>query len=659
MSRAVVPGILEDMSVSKLPRSISVGVLGAGTVLMLASCGAEPSETVDDAAGSLATAVSTGDFSELGFASGDAASLTAAVENLHEPLGEIDPTVTAGEITLDEPGEDSPRPVTATVPLQHSWELDDLGIDGETWSYDTTAELVYDQESEAWEVEGTPEIIFPDYTGDQTLDLVTTSADRGRIMDDAGRAMVYNRDVVRLGIDKAQLAEDGEPADEETVRSSAEELAELVGRDAGDYADTVMAGGEMAFVEAITLRREESDVTATEVEQIPGAASIYDQMPLADSRDFAPLLLGRVGPVTAEILESDPSLSVGDTVGLTGIQAAYEDTLRGTPGMEIQFNGETQFAVEPEAGDDLDTTMVPRLQNLAQDIADEQDTTAGIVAIRPSDGGILAAASHDPEGGYVPVATQSTYAPGSTFKVVSSLAMLRDGLTPESSVECTEGTTVNGQQFGNYSGFPDAYLGTIEFRDAVAVSCNTVFADAYDDVTSEEVHQAALDLGLREDPSIGVPARMGSIPSDSEENLHASNLFGQGNVEASTLGMATVTASIAAGETIQPHLVVPEEAPEAVEGGVTADEAEDLRTLMTDTVNFGSLESMGDVPGEPIYAKTGTAERGEGDDAYSHTWAIAMQGDLAVAIFLEEGEFGGSTNGPLLQEFLEGASAIL
>lgn len=603
--------------------------------------------------------MSAGDFSEVGFASGDAASLAAAVENLHEPLGEIDPTVTTGEITLDEPGEDSPRPVTATVPLQHTWELDDLGIDGETWSYDTTAELVYDQESETWSVEGTPEIIFPDYTGDQTLELVTTSADRGRIMDDDGRAMVYNRDVVRLGIDKARLAADGEPADEETLRSSAEELAELVGRDPGDYADIVVAGGEMAFVEAITLRREESDVTATEVEQIPGAASIYDQMPLADSRDFAPLLLGRVGPVTAEILESDPSLAVGDTVGLTGIQAAYEDTLRGTPGMEIQFHGETQFAVEPEAGEDLETTMVPRLQNLAQDIADEQDTTAGIVAIRPSDGGILAAASHDPEGGYVPVATQSTYAPGSTFKVVSSLAMLRSGLEPDSSVECTEGTTVNGQQFGNYSGFPAEYLGTIEFRDAVAVSCNTVFADAYDDVTSEEVHQAAVDLGLREDPSIGVPARMGSIPSDSEENLHASNLFGQGNVEASPLGMATVTASIAAGETIQPHLVVPEEAPEAVEDGVTAAEAEDLRTLMTDTVNFGSLESMGDVPGEPIYAKTGTAERGEGDDAYSHTWAIAMQGDLAVAIFLEEGEFGGSTNGPLLQEFLEGASAIL
>ncbi|GAA1138358.1 penicillin-binding transpeptidase domain-containing protein [Nesterenkonia lutea] len=647
------------MSASKLPRSLAVGALGVAAVMLMTGCSADPAETVDEAAESLAGAVSSGDFSSLDFASGDAQSLTSAVENLHEHLEEITPSVTPGVIALDEPGEDSPRPVTATVPLQHSWDLSELGIEGETWSYETTAELVYDEEAETWAVEGTPEIILPDYSGQEALNLVTTGADRGRIMDDEGRAMVYNRDVVRLGIDKSRLAEDGEPADAETLRTSAEELAELVDIDAEAYAETVVAGGELAFVEAITLRRAESEVTATEVEAIPGASSVYDQMPLADSRDFAPLLLGRVGPVTAEILESDPSLAVGDTVGLSGIQSAYEETLRGTPGMEIQLEGETLYAVEPEPGDDLDTTMVPRLQNLAQDIADEQDTAAGIVAIRPSDGGILAAASHDPEGGYVPIATQSTYAPGSTFKVVSALAMLRDGLTPESSVECTDRTTVHGQEFGNYSGFPANYLGSIDFRDAVAVSCNTVFADAWDDVTSSEVHDAAMDLGLREDPSIGVPARMGSIPQDSEQNLHASNLFGQGNVEASPLGMATVTASIAAGETVQPHLVVPESEPAAPEDGLSAEEAEDLRTLMTDTVNFGSLESMGAIPGEPIYAKTGTAERGEGDDAYSHTWAIAMQGDLAVAIFLEEGEFGGSTNGPLLQEFLEGASAIL
>ncbi|PRZ17580.1 penicillin-binding transpeptidase domain-containing protein [Nesterenkonia sandarakina] len=647
------------MSVSSRSRLMVPSAVGVAAVLMLTSCSADPADSVDEAAGALAEAISSGDFSALSFASGDPETMAAAVENLHAPFGELTPEVTPGEIELDVPPEDSPRPVTATVPLEHSWELEDVGIDGEAWTYETTAELVYDEESEVWALEAEPEIILPDYTGGETVSLGTTPADRGRIMDDAGQAMVYNRDVVRLGIDKSQLAQDGEPADEDTLRASAEALAELVEIPVDPYVESVLGGGDLAFVEAITLRSSDGDVTATDVEAISGALAIEDQMSLADSRDFAPLLLGRVGPVTAESLEEDPSLSVGDTIGTSGIQASYEDTLRGTPGMAIQMNGETLYSVDPEDGGDVETTMVPRLQNLAQEIVDDQDTTGAIVAIRPSDGGILAAASHVPDGGFVEIATQSTYAPGSTFKVVSSLAMLRDGLTPDTDVTCSNRTTVHGQSFGNYSGFPSEYIGEIPFRDAVAVSCNTVFADAYDDVSSEEVHQAAVDLGITEETNLGVPARMGSVPQDSELNLHASNLFGQGVVESSTLGMATVTASIAAGSTVHPHLVVPGEDVETPESGISEAEAEDLRTLMTDTVNFGSLESLVDVPGEPIYAKTGTAEAGDGDDSYAHTWVIAMQGDLAVAIFLEEGEFGGSTNGPLLQEFLEGASAIL
>ncbi|MGJ9372723.1 penicillin-binding transpeptidase domain-containing protein [Nesterenkonia sp. CF4.4] len=647
------------MSVSSGPRLIVPSAVGVAALMLLTSCGADPAESVDEAAGAVAEAISSGDFSALSFSSGDPETMAAAVENLHAPFEEIDPEVSAGEAVLDVPPDDSPRPVTATVPLQHSWELEDLGIDGEAWTYETSAELVYDQETEVWALAAEPAIIMPDYTGDETVSLVTTRADRGRIMDDDGRAMVYNRDVVRLGIDKSELAQDGEPADEDTLRSSAEALAELVEIPVAPYVESVLGGGDLAFVEAITLRSSEGDVTATDVEAISGAIAIDDQMSLADSRDFAPLLLGRVGPVTAEALEEDPSLSVGDTIGTSGIQASYEDTLRGTPGMAIQMNGETLYSVEPQDGGDVETTMVPRLQDLAQGIVDDQDTIGAVVAIRPSDGGILAAASHVPDGSFVEIATQSTYAPGSTFKVVSSLAMLRDGLTPDTDVTCSDRTTVHGQSFENYSSFPSEYLGEVPFRDAVAVSCNTVFADAYDDVSSEEVHEAAVDLGITEETNLGVPARMGSVPQDSELNLHAANLFGQGVVESSTLGMATVTASIAAGSTVHPHLVVPGEDVETPESGITEDEAEDLRTLMTDTVNFGSLESLVDVPGEPIYAKTGTAEVGDGDDSYAHTWVIAMQGDLAVAIFLEEGEFGGSTNGPLLQEFLEGASAIL
>lgn len=661
------------MSLTSHPRRLlGLSVVAAGTLALLTGCGDETTGP-ESQAEALAAALQSGDFTEVAVRTeAGAQELADAVATLHEPFGELSPDVSVSEITVDEPDEDSPRPATAVVELTHTWDLDEIGVEDQTWSYDTQAELTYSAEADQWRLEPDTEVVLPDFTGQEGIGISTVPAERGRIMDDDGRAMVYNRDVVRIGIDKSQLAEGDDAADEDTQREAAEELAEVLGIDAESYADRVVAHGDQAFVEAIVHRRDSDEVTAADLEGIPGVTIVDDQLPLAESRDFAPLLLGRVGPVTAEHLEEDPSLSAGDQIGTSGLQAAFEDTLRGSPGMRIHRDGETLFSTDPVDGEDLDTTLVPRLQNLAQDIVDgvDEDVTASMVALRPSDGGILAAASHDPEDSWVSTATQSTYAPGSSFKVVSSLAMLRDGLSPDSTVQCPASARVHGQVFRNYVGFPTEYTGSVEFTEAVATSCNTLFVNAWDEVTSAELQQAAYDLGLDDESQhIGLASSFGTVPDDSELNLHAANLFGQGVVEASSLGMATVAASVAAGETVHPHLVKPADSEEAgeendegasdAESGLTEEEAEDLRELMHGTVEFGTLDGLIDVPGEHVYAKTGTAQAGAADDMYAHTWVIAFQGDLAVAIFVDEGEYGSSTNGPLLQEFLTGAAEIL
>ncbi|MDZ5077582.1 penicillin-binding transpeptidase domain-containing protein [Nesterenkonia sp. HG001] len=644
-------------------RLLSLSVVAAGTLALLTGCG-DARPTPESQAEALASALQTGDFSEVAVRTdAGAQELDDAVATLHAPFGDLAPEVTVGEIAVEDPPEDSPRPPSAAVDLEHSWNLEDLGLDEETWSYETRAEFTYDAEAEQWRLEPDSEIVLPGYSGHEGIGISTVPAERGRIMDDAGRAMVYNRDVVRIGIDKSQLATGEEAPEEDTQRDAAEQLAEVLGIDAETYADRVVAHGDQAFVEAIVHRRDSDEVTASDLADIPGVHIADDQLPLAESADFAPMLLGRVGPVTAEHLEEDPTLSAGDTIGTSGLQAAYEESLRGSPGLRIHMDGETLFSTEPVAGEDLDTGLNPRLQNLAQDVVDGvEDSIASLVAIRPSDGGILAAADHHPEDAWVSTATQSTYAPGSSFKVVSSLAMLRDGLTPDSTVECPGSAQVHGQVFRNYEGFPAEHTGSVEFDEAVATSCNTLFVNAWDDVSSAELQEAAFDLGLDdESQGIGLASRFGSIPDDSELNLHAANLFGQGVVEASALGMATVAASVAAGETVHPYLAGPaaESEESAEESGLTEDEAEDLRTLMHDTIEYGTLSGLVDVPGEHIYAKTGTAQAGDGDDVYAHTWVIAFQGDLAVAIFVDEGEFGSSTNGPLLEEFLTGARDIL
>lgn len=82
-----------------------------------------------------------------------------------------------------------------------------------------------------------------------------------------------------------------------------------------------------------------------------------------------------------------------------------------------------------------------------------------------------------------------------------------------------------------------------------------------------------------------------------------------------------------------------------------------LKTLMAAVVAQGGAQLLKDVPGEPVLAKTGTAEFGSETPPRTHAWVVALQGDLAVAVFVEEGELGSTSGGPLMQAFLAGAAA--
>jgi cell division protein FtsI/penicillin-binding protein 2 len=146
------------------------------------------------------------------------------------------------------------------------------------------------------------------------------------------------------------------------------------------------------------------------------------------------------------------------------------------------------------------------------------------------------------------------------------------------------------------------------------------------------------------------------VPKPASETEDAASLIGQGKVLASPMAMASVAASVTAGRAVLPRLIVDHEVTQtAADKPLTKAEAAELRDLMRGVVTGGSGEFLADVPGAPVIAKTGTAEFGSGDDLPTHAWMIASHGDLAVAVFVERGESGSQTAGPLLEEFLRGA----
>jgi cell division protein FtsI/penicillin-binding protein 2 len=270
-------------------------------------------------------------------------------------------------------------------------------------------------------------------------------------------------------------------------------------------------------------------------------------------------------------------------------------------------------------------------------------------------------------------ATLGQFAPGSTFKVASALALLRSGLSPDSPVTCPPTVTVDGREFQNFPGYPSDKMGDVSLGTAFANSCNTAFISARDSASQDELIDAAGSLGLVPDASLGFPAFLGAVPSDSDGTDHAASMIGQGRVLASPLGMATVAASVGRGSTVVPRLVVLPEGTPAPEPSdteqpepdsseaarpqvpLTADEAATLKSLMRSVVTEGGATFLQDVPGEEVAAKTGTAQFGEADNLQNHVWMIAVQGDLAVAVFVDIGDYGSTTAGPLMKAFLEAA----
>ena len=179
---------------------------------------------------------------------------------------------------------------------------------------------------------------------------------------------------------------------------------------------------------------------------------------------------------------------------------------------------------------------------------------AALVAIRPSDGAILATANGAGAAG-ADLAATGQYAPGSTFKVVSSLALLRSGLAVDDVVSCPATTVVDGRSFKNYDDYPSSALGDIPFVQAIAQSCNTALIANADRLAAGDLSAAAAALGLGVDHDLGFGVYFGQVPPAETETGAAADLIGQGTVLASPFAMATVAASVAAGRTVLPVLL--------------------------------------------------------------------------------------------------------
>ncbi len=628
---------------SRVAATTTAALLAAG----LAACSSTPD--AGPAAEALARGLASGQLDDVPLAGTTAARAEQQLADATDGMGGRRPSVT---VTSVDSGEND----TARARLAVSWTL---AKDAEPWTYETRARLQL--RDDAWRVRWDLAALQPQLVPGADLVLTREQPPRAQVLGRGGQVLVTQRPVERIGIDKARV-----PATQ--AQRSARRLATVVDVDRAELAAQVRAAGDKAFVEAIVLRRAEAEQIAAVVDSIPGARRLAAELPLAPTATFARPLLGTVGEATKEVVDaSGGRVSGGDVTGLSGLQQRYDARLAGTAGFTVELVGPAPagdgerpttelYAIAPTPGTPLRLTLDARTQSLADDVLGNVAPASALVAIQPSSGDLLAVASGAGGAGQS-TASVGRFAPGSTFKVVTALALLRRGLTPGSQVQCPPQLVVDGKRFANYGDYPAAALGRIDLRTAVAQSCNTAFIGERQRVSQAGLASAAAALGLGVDLDLGFPAFLGSVPRTAGATEHAASMIGQGRVEASPLAMATVAASIAKGETVRPRLLSDAPSPTPSAGGpaaqpVTSAEASALRGLMRAVVTQGSGRLLADVPGPPVAAKTGTAEYGSAQPPNTHAWMVAIQGDLAVAVFVADGESGSRTAGPLLEQFL-------
>jgi penicillin-binding protein 2 len=441
------------------------------------------------------------------------------------------------------------------------------------------------------------------------------AAPRGSILDRNGRQIVINREMRQVVIDLQDVK--GERLDEVVT-----ELGRVLSPNRFEVAKTTAEIRER--VENAPPGGVEPVVVARDVEQdevVHYLAEHQSSFPGVDVRDAytrdyvrnktAAHILGQVGAVTEEDLETHPTLEMIDRVGRSGLEKQYDEYLRGVNGYDaimVDAAGVRSDSgirgLPPTPGQNLVTTIDLKLQRVAEDAlitgiakargtSDGRDASAGaVVAIDPKSGEVLALASAptydpnvfvqpgvqneriaealvDPNNRRQPMfnrAITGTYPAGSTFKPLTAIAAMAERYTtPETPIGCPAAMEIMGTVFPNNQ---DRHLGGIDLQTALEVSCNTYFyklAIDFYNAPGSPLQAWATKFGLGSTTGIDLPGEAGGLmpTPDWKRDAYEAEIdqiwkpgdsvnlsIGQGNLGVTPLQMANLYATIGNGGTL-------------------------------------------------------------------------------------------------------------
>ena len=448
---------------------------------------------------------------------------------------------------------------------------------------------------------------------------------------------------------------------------------------------------------------------------LPGVEIVETSTRSYDEGDIIPHVLGRVGKITAEKWKvtdengqttyplREKGYNMNDMIGVSGLEAVYEDELRGRDGVETITRSSdgvivgTAMTTVPEPGHTVQLTIDSAFQQavdkaLAKNIeminstyntgSSAKAAAGAVVVISTKDGSVLAASNYpsydqnlfatqyseysaDPGLPLLNRALQGLYTPGSTFKPAVAVAALDSGLINQYSTVFCNGV------YTFYKGYSPrctrhGHSGNIDVVTAIKWSCNVFFYDVGRRLTSDVYDAYAYKLGLGQRTGVEVSEAVGHLTSKNDSNymesLDVQAAIGQGNTVVTPIQLATYAATLANnGTRYRTHFV--KAILDSNTGEVISETQPEVMDIIEGTGNTFELvrQGMRQVPSTitnskissypiAIACKTGTPQRSETYAPGKHylnammvAYLPADDPQIAIGITIEYGGSGART----------------
>ncbi len=528
-------------------------------------------------------------------------------------------------------------------------------------------------------------------------------APRGKIFDRDGRILVDNYPSVSCYLLRNQAKD---------LRADVPMIARGLDLPVEQVEATIRRFASEPQYEQIPLKQDITPDEQAFIEahrnELPELVTVDEQRRLYPRDGFAAHLIGYVGEVSEQDLESGryDYLEPGDMVGKSGVEETYDGWLRGVDGSRdviVNSHGQ-QIRVERQElatpGHDLRLTIDLDLQRVAEKSMEGRN--GALVAMDPHTGEILAMVSrpsfdpnqfsvrltrnywsqlvNDPNHPLMNKAIQAQLAPGSTFKIIMSLAGLEENAAQDFHVMCNGGGTFYGHFFAC-----DKHHGMLDINQAIPLSCDTFFYALAQKLGIDTIAKYAHEVGLGQKTGIDLPNEAtGTVPSTEwklktqHEQWYAGETIsvgiGQGATQVTPVQLARALSGIASGgKLVRPHVAFPEELPKQIDESIaenypgsgnkdipiTTANWETISDAMAQTMINGTASAVR-LEGIDMAGKTGTAQVvshnfgdksvGTGSDK-ANAWFVGMaprrNPDIVVAVLCEHGGWGAEASAPV------------